>query len=248
MKFKYKSFSSYIASSALKGATVGATLGTLGAGGLNLPSNLKVPKSGPAFFKKGIEKYNDLANTETRTKISGSGKDRKEEQETTYKTSALQNMAFVGTSTIIGAALGALVGAVKDINKKISQSDADNRLMKGVISDLSNAGYVEDLDYTRDPKRANIMKCTVCIVVTKNGADFNMLVNTIKNPKLQRLTDRILKGLSGKYQIRSNNASNKYNDINISTISNANQNRRTIVEIATGFLKEGYPVYLVEVG
>lgn len=233
--FRQKDFSNYIVSDALKGAKIGAAVGTT-IGGVGIK---KLPK-----FIPGADKYNNMRHTETVT----FKKDNKEQTKSTEIGRADQGLMIMGASTILGAALGALVGTVREIDKKISRLGADNRLMTKITSDLESVGYKEGKDYVRDTKMADRLKTKVCIVLTKDAADFRILINLVEDARLKQVADKTLRGLSGNAQVRHNTASNRYNEISISTISNASNNAKTVSEIAKGFIKAGYPVYLVEVG
>lgn len=223
IKFKQKDFSNYIVSDAVKGATIGAAVGSVIGGGA-APEKLPVVK-----FLPGAKEYNNLRHGKKDTE----GKIK-------------QQLAIMGTSVILGAALGALLGTVKEIDKHVSQGNADDRLMGSVIKELEKKGYKEGKEFTRDPKQASTFK--VCIVLTRDGANLRLLVNVIKDPKLKQTTDKIIRSLTGKPQVRNNTASNKYNEISISTISNTPSNIKTVTELASGFIKAGYPTYIVEVG
>jgi hypothetical protein len=223
IKFKQKDFSNYIVSDAVKGATIGAAVGSVIGGGA-APEKLPVIK-----FLPGAKEYNNLRHGKKDTE----GKIK-------------QQLAIMGTSVILGAALGALLGTVKEIDKHVSQGNADDRLMGSVIKELEKKGYKEGKEFTRDPKQASTFK--VCIVLTRDGANLRLLVNVIKDPKLKQTTDKVVRGLTGKPQVRNNTASNKYNEISISTISNTPSNIKTVTELASGFIKAGYPTYIVEVG
>lgn len=223
IKFKQKDFSNYIVSDAVKGATIGAAVGSVIGGGA-APEKLPVVK-----FLPGAKEYNNLRHGKKDTE----GKIK-------------QQLAIMGTSVILGAALGALLGTVKEIDKHVSQGNADDRLMGSVIKELEKKGYNEGKEFTRDPKQASTFK--VCIVLTRDGANLRLLVNVIKDPKLKQTTDKVIRSLTGKPQVRNNTASNKYNEISISTISNTPSNIKTVTELASGFIKAGYPTYIVEVG
>lgn len=234
IKFKKKNFS--IASDTVKGATLGATVGTIISGA--------APASLPKFIP-GSSKYNELSKTVTiETKKDGKVTDTK----TTTVSSGLQKGILLGTATLIGAALGTLCGTVKAIDKKLSKNTVDNRLMSEIMKGLEKNSYKEGRDFTRDPKQANIMKTKVCLVITKNAGEFRLLVNVVDDPKLKTLSEKITKKLTGPFQIRNSSATNRYNEINISTIPNSSANIRTVVDIATSYINAGYPVYLVEVG
>ena len=147
---------------------------------------------------------------------------------------------------LVGAALGALYGTVKEISKRVNRNKTvDARLMEKVLQGLKASNFKEGVDFTRDPKQASTFK--VCIVLTRDGANLRLLVNVIKDPKLKQTTDKVIRSLTGKPQVRNNTASNKYNEISISTISNTPSNIKTVTELASGFIKAGYPTYIVEV-
>ena len=154
----------------------------------------------------------------------------------------------LAAGTIIGAALGALVGTAKEINKYISQAGTDNRLMKGILRGLKSQGYVEGKNFTRDPKTANLLKTKICIAFTRDAADFKILINMEGDPKLKSLSDKIIRKLPSSARARHQQASNKFNDIEIVTMSQAKSNIELITGLTTNFIEGGYPVYLVEVG
>ena len=240
--FRQKTYSNYIASGALKGATIGATIGGI-IGGSNavIPSNINIgDKKVPNFVKKGFDLYNKGSVTKTRTNDKGKTTSWQE-------TGTLQQLGVFGAITLIGAALGAICGAVKEVDKMISRGSANNRLMNDILSGLNKKGFKEGKDFTRNPQEADNMKTKVCIVATRDGANFRLLVNYFNDIKLKKIADKVTKGLNGPTQVRNNTASNRYNEIQISTISNTT-NANTVIELATGFIKEGFPVYLVEVG
>ena len=118
IKFKQKDFSNYIVSDAVKGATIGAAVGSVIGGGA-APEKLPVVK-----FLPGAKEYNNLRHGKKDTE----GKIK-------------QQLAIMGTSVILGAALGALLGTVKEIDKHVSQGNADDRLMGSVIKELEKKGY-----------------------------------------------------------------------------------------------------------
>lgn len=247
IKFQPKNFSSHIISGAIKGAGMGATVGGV-LGGIGIKA---MPK-----FIPGADKYNSLRKDKPLfEKKNGKLTDQPiidNTGEPQYKRDeagiASQKMVILGTSTLIGAALGALFGAIKDVNSKLSRFGADNRLMSDVLKELKRKSFKEDIDFTRDPKLANDLRTKVCILITRDAANLKTVVNTVDDPKLKQLSDKIVKGLTGKAQVRHNQTSNKFNEITISTISNCPSNVKTVTELATGFIKAGYPVYLVEVG
>jgi len=228
-KFKRKEFSSYILSDTLKGAGYGATAGTF-AGALNLSPTLK--------GKNWIAKvYNSQKQRNREAGRSGA-----------FEQTANQRLLIAAAGTLIGAALGAIVGTAKTISEKISQHGTDNRLLKNVMGKLGTLGYKEGIDYTRDPETANRLRTKVCLVITRDAANISLLVNMVNDNKLSKDADKILRSLPGKPQIRYSRTTDKYNDITISTISKSGSNADLVTNIVDGFIKAGYPVYLVEVG
>jgi hypothetical protein len=226
IKFKRKEFSNYILSNTIKGASIGATIGT-GMAGLNLSDNMR----GDNWFART---YNSQARNSN---------DRSYPKQTTN-----QKLLIAAAGTLIGAALGAIVGTVKAVTEKTSQHGTDHRLLKDVMKTLSSLGYKEGIDYTRDPETANRLKTRVCLVITRDAANISLLVNMVNDNKLSKDADKILRSLPGKPQIRYSRTTDKYNDITISTISKSGSNADLVTNIVDGFIKAGYPVYLVEVG
>lgn len=212
--FKKKDFS--ILSDTVRGASIGASLGTFGS--VFAPKKVKFK-----LGKKELgEKYNDLKSHE-------------------------KKLAIVGAGTIIGAALGALVGLVKESDKLISRTNVDKRLMKTVIENLKKQHFKEGQDFTRDPKIADQLKTKVCIVITKYSGDLRILINTISDKKLDNLTEQTIKNLQNT-SVVNKKASNNYNEITISTISDGSADAGLVTGICEKFIHSGYPVYLVEVG
>lgn len=240
IKFKPKEFSNVV-SGAITGAGIGASVGGLIAGN----SNIAHINSG----NKLAERYNKLGSTKTEeVKKDKNGKVITTEP-TNSNATFEQRLALFGFSTVVGAALGALVGAVKDINNFVTNRRiGSNRLMDKVVSGLLRKSFKEDVDFTLNPKVANDMKTKVCMVLSHDAANFRLLVNVVDDKRLKSITSKITTSLKGNVDVRKNSATNRYNEINISTISNADSNARTTIEIASGFIKAGYPIYLVEVG
>ena len=149
---------------------------------------------------------------------------------------------------ILGAALGALSGAIVEGSRLISRkTTVDNRLMSKVVEDLEKTGFQEGRDFTRDPKKANDWRTKVCIVVSRNSGDLRVLINTVADAKLQALVDRIIKNLPNTSAV-TKKASDRYNDITITTISDSSADVGLIAGLAEKFIRSKYPVYLIEVG
>lgn len=156
-------------------------------------------------------------------------------------------LLITGGGALIGAALGGLWNIIKSTDKTINMiNTVDKRLMMKVISLLKSYGFKENVDFTRDPKHANTMKTKVCIVVSKYSDDLRLLINTARDERLTRLRDKIIKSVPNG-SVSNSSAGNRFNEITLSTITSANDSKM-IAEVAKNFIKNKYPVYLVEVG
>lgn len=150
--------------------------------------------------------------------------------------------------TIIGAALGALVGGIKEISTKINRKNTvDRRLMSKVIEYLKKDGLKEGIDFTKDPKTATSLKTKVCVVISKVSGELRISVNLVSDPKLKTVSDEIIKRLPN-IAASTEKMSDKFNDITITSISDASADAGLIVGVVEKFIHSGYPVYLVEVG
>jgi hypothetical protein len=157
-------------------------------------------------------------------------------------------LSIIGGGTIIGAGLGLLVGLTKDISTKVNRATTvDARLMQGVIENLKKDNFREGIEYTRDPKIANDLKMKVCIVISKNSGNMQLLVNTVADTKLKTVTLNMAKNIPNTGTVNTK-LSDKYNDISISTVSDSSANLGLVTGIAEYFIRNKYPVYLVEVG
>ena len=157
-------------------------------------------------------------------------------------------LSIIGGGTIIGAGLGLLVGLTKDISTRVNRATTvDERLMQGVVENLKKDHFREGIDYTRDPKTANDLKMKVCIVISKNSGNMQLLVNTVADTKLKTVALNMTKNIPNTATVNTK-LSDKYNDISISTISDSSANIGLITGIAEYFIRNKYPVYLVEVG
>jgi hypothetical protein len=157
-------------------------------------------------------------------------------------------LSIIGGGTIIGAGLGLLVGLTKDISTRVNRATTvDARLMQGVIENLKKDGFKEGIDYTRDPKTANDLKMKVCIVISKSSGNMQLLVNTVADTRLKTVALNMAKNIPNTATVNTK-LSDKYNDISISTISDSSANIGLVTGIAEYFIRNKYPVYLVEVG
>lgn len=207
-----------IKESTIAGAQLGAGLGTMAASSGMITK--KIMRSGPIF------------------------KPLKGDPE---EVSIEQRMALVASGTIIGAALGALMGVVGELDKKNSRRSINNRLMPSIISNLKKDNLREGVEYTRDPKVADRLQTKVCLAVSRNSGDLRVLINTKSDPKLKKITDQIVKNIPNT-GVKNTTANNKFNEITISTISDSSADSTLVSGIAEQFIHSGFPVYLVEVG
>lgn len=158
------------------------------------------------------------------------------------------DLAIIGAGTIIGAGLGLLYGLTKDASTKINRATTiDHRLMQHVIDNLKRAGFKEGVDYTRDPKTANDLKMKVCIIISKESGNLQLLVNTVADAKLKTVATGFIKNIPNTATVNTK-LSDKYNDITVSSISDSSADIGLITGIAEYFIRNKYPVYLVEVG
>lgn len=168
-------------------------------------------------------------------------------KEAASKDNFINNSKSVGISTLVGAALGAVIGLIRDGEQLIKRSRVDNRLMSFVVDGLKGQGFKEGSDFTRDPKKATQLKTKVCIVITKVSGEFSLLVNTISDNKLKNITSELIKNLPNT-STYTENISDKFNDITISSISDSSVTAGLVIGICERFIRSRFPVYLVEVG
>lgn len=173
----------------------------------------------------------------------------KEKLISTRKITLDTQTAAIG-GAIIGAALGFFASAIKStadyINKKNTVND---RLLPDVVKSLERSGHKEGMSFTCDPKRADMMKAKVSIVIYKYSDDLRLIVNTVNDNKLaaisKQVTDKIARSSSSVYK---EEVSGKFRDLKITAISDSSTDADYIAWVANTFINNGYPVYLVEVG
>lgn len=153
----------------------------------------------------------------------------------------------VGGSALVGAALGALAGKMKDNDIKKSRINVGVRLFESVISNLEKIGFREGYDFTQDPKMANILKTKVCIVVSRSSSGLKLLVNMADDQKLKEISDRIKNSL-GRTVMSTERVNNKFNELSITTLSSNGNDATFVTRVIESFIRGGYPVYIVEVG
>lgn len=152
------------------------------------------------------------------------------------------------TGVVIGASLGVLAEGIKNIADKFNKKNTlDNRLMKTVIENLEKTGFKEGVQFTRDPKTASERRVKICISIARVNGDLKLLVNTIKDPKLKDISETMISRLPNTSVVRQD-MKDKFNEISITSISDSSADSGLITGIAEYFIRNGYPVYLVEVG
>lgn len=245
-KFRQKDFSNYIIRDALTGAAAGANIGTLA--GITSLVPTKLPK-----FVPGHKKYDKL--TESRWVQYPNVTDKKKKdgwdwawrKTSTGQPSNNQRLLFAFGSMVLGAGLGAIVGAIRTADEKWSQSRTDRRLLRFIKTELERSHLKEGVDYTFDPKKANEISTKVCIVLSSASGDLQTVINSVNDPKLKNLVDRIVRKSPGRIS-KTGEERNRYNEITITTEKNASKNVKQVVSIIKSFVESGYPVYIIEVG
>lgn len=221
INFRRKNFS--ILGDTLHGASIGGSLGVIASGlGGKDAKGIKLPK----FRGISENKINSFNNSSAFIKRSG----------------------VIGAGIILGASLGALVGLIKKSDELISQkTTVDNRLMDKVVTDLKKTGFKEGVNFTRDPHEADRLKTPISIAITRNSGELKLLVNVIADDKLKSVTRELIKNLPNTSAV-SQEAKNRYNEISITSISDGSADVGLIAGIAERFIRNKYPIYLVEVG
>lgn len=166
---------------------------------------------------------------------------------TTKSDKKVSPFLVVGGSALVGAALGALAGKMKDNDIKKSRVNVGVRLFESVISNLEKIGFREGHDFTQDPKMANILKTRVCIVVSRSSSGLKLLVNMADDQKLKEIADKIKNSL-GRTVMSTERVNNKFNELSITTLSSNGNDATFVTRIIESFIRGGYPVYIVEVG
>ena len=222
-KFKFKLFTSKTVDNAINGALTGSAVGTiLGGSGQGLVKSI-------TRFVPGGGKFNQLL-----------------EEQSSRPAKAL---LIFGTSTLIGAGLGALYGAMQDyVNYRSAENVGSQRVTKDLLRELSNLGLEEDKDFTRSPKTANLMRTKVCIVLKGDATEFNIVINSREDKNLKKILFKITDQFKSGYQKTVSQANNNYNEITLTTIKDKRNNVKAVADIISKLVSEGYKVYLVEAG
>lgn len=150
---------------------------------------------------------------------------------------------------LIGAALGAIVGAtwgsVKKLDSLASRVKSGHSLIKKVQSELGRSGLKEGTDWVTNPKQATLLKTRVCIVINRGADELGLLINTVSEPGLWKVTKEVVRGLPK--QTKTEKISDRFNEVTI-TNSRTQGDPGYIAGVVREFVKAGYPVYLMEVG
>lgn len=160
-----------------------------------------------------------------------------------------QDTAAIG-GALIGATLGFIAGAIKETANYINKRKTVNsRLLPDVVTRLGKLGHKQDMSFTLDPKRADMLKTKVSIVIYKYSDDLRIVVNTVNDPKLdavsKQLTEKIARSTTSTYK---EEISGKFKDLKITAISDHSTDADYIAWVVSTFINNGYPVYIVEVG
>lgn len=173
---------------------------------------------------------------------------RKGDSEREKEELRIQALKIAGGGILIGAALGALVGGLKELSTRINRRNTvDRRLMSKVVEVLKKDGFKEGIDFTKDPRTATQLKTKVCVVISKISGDLRISVNMMADPKLKTVSDEIIKRLPNT-SATTEKLSDKFNDITITSISDSSADTGLVVGVIEKFIHSGYQVYLVEVG
>ncbi len=229
---------SYTTDFAIKGAKLGAGAGIIGASGF-LPNKL-----GFIQTKEG-EKVREIESPSNFWKIGWKKKVADVYNNASDSGAVRRSIVALG-SVAIGASLGALVGVIYDIAGIVDKKKVNRRLLTRVVSDLKKIGFKEDEDFTVNPKTASLLKTKVCLGISRTADEMKFLVNTVNDPKLEKLAREITKNLPSM-STRTERVTDRFNDITITT-SSGQDNSTFVASIAEKFIRSGYSIQLVEVG
>lgn len=151
---------------------------------------------------------------------------------------------------IVGAALGTLFGIIK--NEAISRNrnnTINDRYLPKVTEMLLNRGFLEDKDFTRDPKTADDLKTRICIMVSRYSTDTRISINCSADFKTQQLIDKMINdlGLSRRVSIKKQ-GSDRFANIEMLKRTKIDEDVNLIKSISEYLMKRHIPIYLVEVG
>lgn len=156
-------------------------------------------------------------------------------------------LTSAGGGLIIGASLGLIYGLVEEaLNKTNRKKTVDNRFLKSLVLDLKTKGYTEGVQFTRDRNKANQLKTKVCLVISKESGCLNLIINTVSDKKLTKLTEEVVNNIPNS-SVVNQKITDRFNEITVSSITEGAE-VGLLGGIIERFIHEGYSVYLVEVG
>lgn len=159
----------------------------------------------------------------------------------------------IGTigGAIIGATLGLVASAIKTTANYINRRNTVNkRILPKAIDMLTKMGHREGMSFTLDPRKADMLRTKVSLVVYKYSDELRLIVNTQDDQKLNQVTsmvaDKIANATDTAYR---EEASGRFKDLKITSIKGSSVDEaKFIADVASTYITNGYPVYLVEVG
>lgn len=221
--FKQKN-NSYTTKHALQGAVIGGALGLASFRNLSFDGRRGIlPGTENAYYKSGGDIRVD-------------------------NTQAAKNRAIaVGASVLIGAALGGIYGLIKDSSNSFNRHQVDERLSDRITQNLKNLGFKEGIQFTRDPKTADLLKTKICVIISRTNGDLKIIINYLNDPKFKEEAQKIIKNLPPS-AVAVEKMGDRFNDITITSVSDKTQDPALVSGILEQFIRRGYPVYIVEVG
>lgn len=239
---KKKTFS-YASDYALKGLGIGGLISTaplaLTKGGKSNPFG----KVGEKVGLRDIQPYSGGRGSDGKPFTDQYDKYREDKKDTINKNKVL----LVGGTMIVGAALGALIGGIRDLisfgqKKNVSY----NQLSKKIVENLISMGFKKEKDFTLNPKTADQLKLKICISISKTNGDVKLVINTVNDRNLHQITSNIIKNLP-QSAIATENTGDRFNNLIITKLSSV-EDPAFVTGILEQFIRRGYPVYIVEVG
>lgn len=159
--------------------------------------------------------------------------------------------AAIIKGAIIGAAIAAGYYIIKYLYNKADQSISSSRInsnysLSEVDRYLRSKGYSNEKDYALDPDTADYIRTKVSIVVDKNSDNLCLTINSVNDPKLEKVTKSIIKELPTESRFYSKQ-SDKNNELILHVTSSNGGDSVYVGEIVEKFIQKKYPVFLVEI-
>lgn len=240
--FREKKFSNMV-----DGAWKGATIGTIAAGvPIILSKNGKNNFLGKLGEKIGLSSVGPYTGRKDK---DGNAIDSEYTKYSDEKQSIQNTNKLILTTgaTLVGAALGALVGGIKDFAHFVSKkSVGSGRMSDKIVDNLVRMGYKGGKDFTLNPKLANTLKLKVCVSVSRVNLEVKMIINTINDKNLQKIASEVTKNLP-KSATATETVGDRFNNLVITRMSSV-EDPAFVSGILEQFIRGGYPVYIVEVG